>query len=1111
MDLAKKYQKLTQVKHILTRPHMYIGSIEEIEDKVWILEDNKIIEKEIKMNPGFYKIFDEIVVNAYDQTVRDKTVGIIKAEIDQAKKEISVYNDGVGIDIAIHPKEKVYIPELIFGHLLTSTSFDESKVRITGGIHGLGAKLTAIFSTYFKVDVGDAKRKKRFQQVYRKNLSKKSEPKITNYDGTGYVKITYKPDLEYFKMNDISDDVIGLMNRRIYDIAALTKKSVKVYLNKTRVPVTDFSKYVSLFTDKEYIMERCDPSSVKYNEERWRIIITPSDGRFKQMSFVNGIYTMHGGRHVDYIMNKIVSEIKRIILKKYKKDIGTRFIRDQMWIFLASVIENPTFPSQTKDELNTPVSKFGSTCELSKGFIKKVYTKLNIDNIVQQHIKMTETAELSKLDAKRKKTVKGIKKLYDANYAGTKKLLECTLILTEGDSAKTMAISGLSAIPKANNYYGVYPLKGKMLNVREAKHKQIMANEEFKNIIKIMGLSQNKVYTKETISDLRYGSIMLMMDADVDGSHIKGLFINMIDYYWSSLLKLDGFIKIFITPMVKVTNTRDNKVISFYSQSEYEKWAKRIHKMGDINKWKIKYYKGLGTNTAREAKDYFKNLDKHVVGVSYEISSNDAIKLAFAKDKADDRKQWLKNYDQDIVIDYSKQSITYKEFINKELIHFSNYDNIRSIPSMVDGLKPSQRKVLYAAFKKKLNSDIKVAQFVGYISEHTAYHHGEISLAKTIIGMAQDHVGSNNKNILMPKGQFGTRLMGGKDNSSPRYIFTQLDDAARLIYHRDDDGLLTYLDDDGFMIEPEYYIPIIPMLLVNGCEGIGTGWSTFVPNFNPLDVIENLERKLEGGRFRDMHPWYNKFKGSIIKTSKNKYIIKGIYIKKNNVINIIELPVKTWTDGYKNKIETLIADGKINATMINNSNEEDVNIIIRFKDKTIVENLEKQIDQGINGIEKILGLVNKLNMENMYLHDSKGQIKHYNSVIAILDEFYKLRLDKYRIRKELILKKIEEELKIIDSKVKFIDLVIKKKIVLFNKTKNNIIKLLEQNKLYKINGEYDYLIRMTFYTLTKEKINELKRLQDDKKKEYNRIKRKKIEDIWLDDLAILKKTLKKLQ
>lgn len=434
---------------------------------------------------------------------------------------------------------------------------------------------------------------------------------------------------------------------------------------------------------------------------------------------------------------------------------------------------------------------------------------------------------------KKKSKLLGVPKLEDANDAGTRNAESCTIILTEGDSAKSLALAGIEVVGR--DKYGVFPLRGKFLNVREAGNKQIMENPEIQNLIKILGIQMGAKY--ENVSKLRYGSVMIMTDQDNDGSHIKGLLINFIHHFWPSLLKVDGFLREFVTPIIKAT--KGNEVHSFFTQPEYESWAEGRN----LKTYKIKYYKGLGTSTAKEAKEYFTRIADHVIDFEYgDAADDDAIALAFSKKLADKRKEWLAQYQPGDFVDHSIKTLRYKDFVNKELILFSQADCARSIPGLCDGLKPGQRKILYACFKRKLKGEIKVAQLSGYVAEHSAYHHGEVSLQQTIISMAQNFVASNNINLLQPIGQFGTRNQGGKEAASPRYIFTSLSPVTRHLFHEADDAVLTYLEEEGQSIEPNYYLPILPLSLVNGAEGIGTGWSTFIPQHDPRAVVENLRR-----------------------------------------------------------------------------------------------------------------------------------------------------------------------------------------------------------------------------------------------------------------------------
>jgi DNA topoisomerase-2 len=260
----------------------------------------------------------------------------------------------------------------------------------------------------------------------------------------------------------------------------------------------------------------------------------------------------------------------------------------------------------------------------------------------------------------------------------------------------------------------------------------------------------------------------------------------------------------------------------------------------------------------------------------------------------------------------------------------------------MDGLKISLRKILFSAFKKNLNTEIKVAQFSGYVSEHSGYHHGEASLNGAIVNMAQTFVGSNNINLLEPNGQFGTRLQGGDDSASERYIFTQLNKITRSIFPSADDNVLNYLNDDGLMVEPIYYAPIIPMVLINGSKGIGTGFSTDIMCYNPLQIIDYLKQKLlsiEQDVF-EFIPYYEGFKGHISKISNDKFLIKGLYDKiAVDKIRVTELPVGYWTEDFKELVEGLIEpsidkDGKKSSAIIKDyddmSKDTNVDFTITF-------------------------------------------------------------------------------------------------------------------------------------------------------------------------------------
>lgn len=830
-SIEKIYQKKSQLEHILLRPDTYIGSVEQLKETMWVYdaEANKMVQREITFVPGLYKIFDEILVNAADNKQRDPKMNAIKIEINQETNTVSIWNNGHGIPVVMHKEEKMYVPTMIFGHLLTSSNYNDEEAKVTGGRNGYGAKLCNIFSTKFIVETASKQYKKCFKQIWADNMSKASEPKIKeDYTGEDYTKITFSPDLKKFKMDKLDDDIVGLMSRRAFDVAA-SSRGVGVILNGKKLSVKNFKDYIDLYV-KDQQDEVGGAVKVVYENvnERWEVAVTISDRGFQQVSFVNSIATTKGGRHVDYVVDMIVKQMIEVLKKKNKGGINIKpfQVKNHMWVFINCLIVNPTFDSQTKENMTLQSKSFGSKCTLSEKFITSV-SKSGIVESVLQWAKFKAQTELSKTSGSKKSKIKGIPKLEDANDAGTKNSLNCTLILTEGDSAKTLAVSGLGVVGR--DTYGVFPLRGKLLNVREATHKQILENAEINNLIKILGLQYKKKYlSTEDLKTLRYGKVMIMTDQDQDGSHIKGLLINFIHTNWPELLRLP-FLEEFITPIVKATK-KNHEDLSFFSLPEFEEWKSDTPNAHTYN---IKYYKGLGTSTSKEAKEYFQNMERHRILFTYDNSTDDdAITMAFSRKCIEQRKEWLTAHMEEnrhrkqvglperYLYTKTTKAITYKEFINLELVLFSNSDNVRSIPCMLDGLKPGQRKVMFTCFKRNDKREVKVAQLAGSVAEQSAYHHGEQSLCSTIVNLAQNFVGSNNINLLYPGGQFGTRLAGGKDSASPRYIFTMMSTLTRLIFHPLDDPLLEYQFEDNQRIEPLWYLPIIPMVLVNGSEGM---------------------------------------------------------------------------------------------------------------------------------------------------------------------------------------------------------------------------------------------------------------------------------------------------
>ena len=1589
-NISKKYQKKTDREHILDNPDMYIGSIEKVNNSMFVYDETnkKINEKNISYIPGLYKLFDEGIVNCRDHVVRmeqlitsveasdnktnkDNTnypVTYIDISIDDSTGIVTLTNDGNGIDVSVHPEYKVWIPELIFGHLRTSTNYDKSEKKIVGGKNGFGFKLVLIWSTWGKIETIDAKTGQKYVQEFKDNLTIIEKPKITKCKNKPYTSVSFKPDFKRlgFTEEKFDEDFKSLMIRRIFDIAAVTDKSVKVKYNSKKLEpeIKDFESYVNL-----YIGSKSEtPRLYERANNRWEyfVCLAPNE-EFTQVSFVNGINTYKGGKHVDYISNQIVRKLTDYIKEKKNIQVKPASIKEQLMVFINCTIENPSFDSQTKDYLNTAVSNFGSSCDVSIKFIEKL-AKMGVMSTACSLTEVKDNKAAKKTDGTKCKNIRNIPKLVDANFAGTAKSKECILILCEGDSAKSGIISGLSR--EDRNTIGVYPMKGKMFNVRGEAVSKINDNKEITEIKQILGLEYGKKYSVSDVqSKLRYGKILFMTDQDLDGSHIKGLGINMIDSEWKSLIDIPEFIGYMNTPILKATKGKEVK--EFYNNGEYEEW--KSDDEVDLSKWNIKYYKGLGTSTSKEFKEYFAK--KKIVNFEKTDDCKDVIDMVFNKKRANDRKDWLANYDRNAFLNTSKLNVSYSEFIHNDMIHFSKYDNDRSIPNMCDGLKISLRKILYSAFKKKLYSEIKVAQFSGYVSEHSGYHHGEASLNGAIIGLAQNYVGSNNINLLHPAGQFGcidpdtpvlmwngtikkakyikvndkligddgscrivskltsgiddmyeikngnmdnyivnshhiltlyysghksifwknsskswymnyfddntktvkyknirtnestngdhynksslnkeeayekilefsktigdnnifdinvqqylslplsvknhlkgivntnvvewenkdliidpyilglwlgdgmsdchgfasidyeivqswalwldtigcevchsksipphenhtfyirrigscrdedniaigdsnnnsnickgcqtskykckacdwvfekstnnvlcqgkningnkainlnpfkelfkkynlfknkhvpkdyivnskenrlkilagiidtdgtlkkqknsyryeisqckerkhliesfriiagslgfrakiynygnmytlsitgdniheipvklprkqiinqiriknshkihnidinyigkgefcgwnidknerfllgdftvthnTRLLGGRDAASERYIFTYLNSITRLIYPEIDDHVLEYLEDDGTIVEPIYYVPIIPMVLVNGTKGIGTGFSTDIMCYNPLQIINYLEgliNKADDMKLRPIEPYYNNFKGKIYPCddSRKKYIIKGCYeIIGTDKIRISELPIGTWTQDYKEFLESLMDNksgskdkGKTKAKdeyikdFNDMSTEKHVEFEVTFYSGSLMKLLGEKYDFGIEGVEKYLKLYTTQSTTNMHLFNDKEQLRKYENVYEIVDDYFKIRYNYYEKRKEYLINKLENELKVLTNKARFIQYNLDDKIDLRKKSKSEINSIMEKFEFdIGDSGDYNYLVKMPMDSVSKENVEKLMKEHENKKAELEGIKSSTIEKIWLKELKVLK-------
>jgi DNA topoisomerase-2 len=668
-------------------------------------------------------------------------------------------------------------------------------------------------------------------------------------------------------------------------------------------------------------------------------------------------------------------------------------------------------------------------------------------------------------------------------------------------SAKTYAVLGIDVGAygkKGRNYFGVYALRGKGLNTRNASVTSISKNREITDIIQALNLKYDTDYTKDSnFETLNYGKVMILTDQDDDGLHISGLIMNFFHSMFPSLMKRESpFIVGMRTPLVRVY-TKTNQHV-FYNMDEFKIFTSK----NNISKSHVKYFKGLGTSSDKEVKDSF---GKSIVEYHLDEKADDNMNKAFHSKMSNQRKDWLRMYNpQECMVSFkdtiNKMSIS--DFINKELIRFSQDDCNRNIPNLIDGLKISQRKILYASIVKGLKfsgKTMKVAQLAGFVAETTNYHHGEQCLFDTIIKMAHEFPGSNNIPILFRDGQFGSRLCNGNDAASARYIFTKLEKLTRLIFRPEDDNLLSHVYDEGEKIEPEFFVPIIPMILVNGNESIGTGWSSSIPCYNPLELIESIHEWIENKNsawinndnddikcsvIPEIQPWYRDFHGVIERVDTNKFSTTGIIADENkHKYTITELPIGMWTDSMKDHIEQLIEDKKIK-NYKNYSTPKKVNFSIQGNSELSVTDLK---------------LKTTITTSNMVMF-CDGVVKKFESTDHIIDEFCKVRYGYYVKRKELSLKQLRYECNVLENKRRFLKQVMNDELIIHKKEEDQIYKELEDSKYFKDDDSYRYLLSMQISSFTSTKLNELDKSIKTIKNTISDLESKTPADLWKSDL-----------
>jgi DNA topoisomerase-2 len=1085
-DRASKYTKLDPVQHVRERPGMYVGSVVP-EQRLFVIasvSDTGIYFRKanVEMVPALYKLFDEVLSNALDASVRDASVKNIKITI--ADDFINVRNDGCGIPVVQHEEHKCYVPELIFGHLHTGENFNDED-RLVAGQNGLGVKLCNIFSNKFVINVRDALTGSVFYAEWLDGMTRMTPPKIKmkSAPSTGFVDVLFHPDDAMLAPSGaISCDVRQLFARRTLDVALAARDGVSIQFNDVKIPRMTLKKYVQLFSGEEKFIG-VDESA----DAHWRVGLALSSEP-RVVGLVNGVSAV--GVFVEYVEKRLYSAVVEAVKRKreYKDvDLKAATIRARVVLFVVATVNKPTFNSQTKHYCDSYERL--STYTPSDAFVKKIVASSAIVSAVEAEKAKLEK-KVSKATDGKKTTHVNVPKLQDAIKAGGAQSKLCSLVITEGDSAMAFAKAGLAAL--GHDLFGVWPLKGKMLNVREATSKQLMENVEIKNLKTILGLRSGE--THDHGYGLRYGRLIVLADSDADGSHIRGLVLNFIHWGWPALLK-SGFVCVMHTPIARAT--KGVAVHDFLSLSQMDTFLATPLSKG----FKVKYYKGLGTWSSASAK-LLMSASRPVVFVG-DANTDTSLELAFSKAKADDRKQWiLAATTQAPSIDYTAARIGISDFVNKDLVNHGVYNVERTIPSIVDGLKTGQRKILFTVFKRNYidaQTEVKVAQLSGAVSELTMYLHGEDSLNGAIVKLAQTYVGSNNVNLLVPNGQFGTRLATGDDAASPRYIYTCASPAARLLFRPEDDALLARKSEEGVLVEPVVFWPVLPTILINGAAAVATGFSCNVPLFNPRDVLSNVRNFLGGKPFSDMTPFYKGFKGAVEDAGDGRWLTKGVVTSTAvpGVVVVTELPI----DRSFNAFADWCNEDKSPVKVVENrSTDVDCNFKLCFKDMELYEKSKHKLHD-------VLKLVSYVSFKNVHLFSADAGIRKYASAHEVLAEWCAFRLAKYEVRRTAQLEALERDIEQLTSKARFVHAVATKQLVLGDFSTSELEAYLGAQAYPRISDSHNYLMNILARAFTTDNVTKLLAQVAEKQVWLDTLKNKTAQNLWEADLAQLEASL----
>lgn len=1161
-DIAE-YSEMSHYEHIRNITDTYLGSDKPNELDEFLLEfteDPPVIKRgKITIAEAVVRTFIEILSNAGDNVVRshEKKVdaGAIRVMFDG--KNISVENGGLCIPVKKKKGDTEYISEKIFGKLLTSSNYDPSKPRMGCGRNGYGSKLCNIFSDSFTTEIFNASEGLSLIQTWKNKMLEKGEAIVEPYTGKeSVVRITYLLDFDRFGITQYPENTDKLFARFVADFALSCK--IPVYFNNIRLPFDDITTYgrvnLNLEENIEHFLfeakEGYDPNMPRASFELF-LAFTPDESRV--FSFVNGMMTTSGGVHVNALWKAIGAPVLEYMNNKDKEiRMSVQDVIPHFSFVFNTRLPDPKFGSQTKNSLSDPQPLL----RFSPGFIKKIMGSGIIERM-ENTLEAKQKRKSKMTDGKKKKHVT-VTKGQDANDAGSSMSNTCVLEIVEGESAEGYVQTMRAMIPNGHDKIGVYPLMGKFMNYTSLDGKfysdKLNNNREYCDLKMLSGLKDGLDYSiEENRETLRYGKFRFRTDADGDGKHITGLMIALFGLRYTDLI-INGMIEQAYTPIKRAY--KGTKQISFLTDDEFNKWASVTP---DHKSWKIKYFKGLGTSTRDDVRDDIKNSCN--IEFEWDADAKETIMKAFHRNRTQDRKKWMSEAKHRLSLTGSdetissaiplrqKKSQSVTNFIDNEMIYYPLSSVIRAIPKMTDGLKESQRKLMWAGIVrwsvdnnpthgyKKTMDEVKVAQFAAYASEFTNFHHNEDIMGTTTKTMAMGFPGARNMPYFKACGQFGTRNQGGKDAASARYLFTTLEWWIPYVFKTEDVPFLEMKYDEGQKIEPVTLLPIIPMALVNGALGIATGFSTFIPNHNPMEIVDKLLARIEQNIKPDeLTPWYKGFEGKItIETGTRKTF--SIDEDESESVVLDESDAESDTSCYdygdlglssaSNNLfisshtkRVMITEGIVRINTHNNNmyidelpiglwNQNYYDFLCKLRERHSIRDVRETSGLDKASFEIInarslkttqLRLKRSFGLNNMILLGPNNFPLIYKDAVSILNAFYEFRIKIYQERKRYYIEDISKQLAKFRDKKKIIMLIVEKKIIAVGRDEQAVV---EEFRKHGVENPEIYT-QLSFKQMTLEHIEKIQKQEDDILVELNFYKANSANDLWRIDLLNFK-------